>query len=133
MLLACCLGMDDRRILLLSILDLLVRCLLGLAAMLVQRDLSKDAELLALRHETTVCAERWRGALHARRPSVAGRFISARATLPLGRNLPDDPRHDPGLAPQALAQVRLPTFEVAGHTLVPRLTLIMRDRLIEHV
>lgn len=37
--------------LLLSILYGLVRCLLGLTAMLVRRDLSNDAELLVLRHE----------------------------------------------------------------------------------
>jgi transposase len=39
---------------LLSILYRLVRCLLGLTAVLVRRDLSKDAELLVLRHENTV-------------------------------------------------------------------------------
>src|SRR5918998_453153 len=46
--------MDDRRMLLLSILYQLVRWLLGLTAVLVRRDLSKDAELLVLRHENTV-------------------------------------------------------------------------------
>jgi hypothetical protein len=40
--------------LLLSILYRLMRCLLGLIAVLVRRDLSKDAELLVLRHENTV-------------------------------------------------------------------------------
>src|SRR4051795_5406377 len=39
---------------LLSILYRLLRCLLGLIAVLVRRDLSKDAELLVLRHENTV-------------------------------------------------------------------------------
>ena len=39
---------------LLSILYWLLRCLLGLIAVLVRRDLSKDAELLVLRHENTV-------------------------------------------------------------------------------
>ncbi|MDQ3764996.1 MAG: integrase core domain-containing protein [Actinomycetota bacterium] len=39
---------------LLSILYRLVRCLVGLIAVLVRRDLSKDAELLVLRHENTV-------------------------------------------------------------------------------
>jgi putative transposase len=38
----------------LSMLYQLVRCLLGLTAVLVRRDLSKDAELLVLRHENTV-------------------------------------------------------------------------------
>jgi putative transposase len=46
--------MDDRRMLSLSILYRLVRCLLGLSAMLMRRDLSKDAELLVLRHENAV-------------------------------------------------------------------------------
>jgi putative transposase len=46
--------MDDRRMLLLSISYRLVRCLLGLTAVLMRRDLSKDAELLVLRHENTV-------------------------------------------------------------------------------
>src|SRR5436190_3710253 len=40
--------------LLLSMLYQLVRCLLGLIAVLVRRDLSKDAELLALRHQNAV-------------------------------------------------------------------------------
>jgi putative transposase len=46
--------MDDRRMPLLSILYRFLRCLLGLTAVLVRRDLSKDAELLVLRHENTV-------------------------------------------------------------------------------
>jgi hypothetical protein len=40
--------------LLLSILYQLVRCLFGLAAVLVRRGLSKDVELLVLRHENAV-------------------------------------------------------------------------------
>jgi putative transposase len=46
--------MDDCRMLLLSILYQLVRLLLTLTAVLVRRDLSKDAELLVLRHENAV-------------------------------------------------------------------------------
>jgi putative transposase len=46
--------MDHHGMLLLSILYQLVRCLLGLTTVLVRRDLSKDAELLVLRHENTV-------------------------------------------------------------------------------
>jgi hypothetical protein len=53
-LLACCMVVDDRRMLLLSILYQLVRGLLGLTVVLARRDLSKDAELLVLRHENTV-------------------------------------------------------------------------------
>ena len=46
--------------LLLSIVYWLVRSLLGLTAVLVRRDLSKDAELLVLRHESALqcCAAR---------------------------------------------------------------------------
>ncbi len=39
---------------LLLILYQLARCLLGLITVLVRRDLSKDAELLVLRHQTAV-------------------------------------------------------------------------------
>jgi putative transposase len=46
--------MDHGQMLLLSILYQLARCLLGLTAVLVRRDLSKDAELLVLRHENAV-------------------------------------------------------------------------------
>lgn len=46
--------MDDRRMLPLSILYQLVRWLLSLSALLVRRDLSKDVELLVLRHENAV-------------------------------------------------------------------------------
>ena len=46
--------MDHYRVLLLSILYQFLRCLLGLTAVLVRRDLSKDAELLVLRHENAV-------------------------------------------------------------------------------
>ncbi len=53
-LLVCWSVLDDRRMPLLSILYQLMRCLLGLIPVLVRRDLSKDAELLVLRHENTV-------------------------------------------------------------------------------
>jgi hypothetical protein len=49
-----CLGMDDRRVPLLSILYRFVCCLLSLTTVLMRRDLSKDVELLVLRHENTV-------------------------------------------------------------------------------
>ncbi len=37
-----------------SLFYLIVRCLLGVPAVLLRRDLSKDAELLVLRHENAV-------------------------------------------------------------------------------
>lgn len=46
--------MDDRRMLLLSIFYRLLRCLFGLSAVLGRGDLSKDAELLVLRHENAL-------------------------------------------------------------------------------
>ena len=46
--------MDDRRMLLVSMLYWLVRWLLSLSVLLARRDLSKDVEVLVLRHENTV-------------------------------------------------------------------------------
>jgi hypothetical protein len=68
-----CVVVNDRRMLLLSIWYQLVRGLLGLIVVLMRRDLSKDAGLLVLQHENTVL--RRQGALHARRPGVAGRTL----------------------------------------------------------
>ena len=48
---------------LLSLVYRLVRCLLGLLAMLVRSDLSKDAELLVLRHENQVLRRQLSGRL----------------------------------------------------------------------
>jgi putative transposase len=45
----------------LSLLYRLVRCLFGLLAVLVRSDLSKDVELLVLRHENQVLRRRLRG------------------------------------------------------------------------
>jgi hypothetical protein len=42
-----------------AVLYRLVRWLLGLAVVLVRRDLSKDAELLVLRHENACGARIW--------------------------------------------------------------------------
>jgi hypothetical protein len=44
---------------LLSLVYHLLRCLFGLLAVLVRSDLSKDAELLMLRHENQCCAVSW--------------------------------------------------------------------------
>jgi hypothetical protein len=48
---------------LLSLVYRLVRCLFGLLALLVRSDLSKDAELLVLRHENQVLRRQLRGRL----------------------------------------------------------------------
>jgi putative transposase len=94
------LGMDDRRMLLLSILYRFVRCLLGLTTVLMRRDLSKDVELLVVRHENTVLrrqvarvrytpAERvWLAAL--------SRLLPLRCWVAIFRSLP--PRSWPGTA-----------------------------------
>jgi putative transposase len=62
----CCrdqgLGWDHLGVLL-SIVYRLLRCLLGLLAVLVRSDLSKDAELLVLRHENQVLRRQLRGRL----------------------------------------------------------------------
>jgi len=84
--------MDDRRMLLLSILYRFVRCLLGLTTVLMRRDLSKDVELLVVRHEKHCVAPPGRPCpLHARRARVAGGPIPALAAPLLGRDLPVTP------------------------------------------
>ena len=45
----------------LSLVYRLVRCLFGLLAVLIRSDLSKDAELLVLRHENQVLRRQLRG------------------------------------------------------------------------
>ena len=54
---------------LLKIVYLLVRRLLGLAVLLYRRDLSKDAELLVLRHETRCCPGRPAGSGTSQTPT----------------------------------------------------------------
>jgi putative transposase len=68
---------------LLLIVYRLVRCLFGLLAVLVRSDLSKDAELLVLRHENQVLRRQLRGRLrwdHADRLWLAAlsRLVSRR-------------------------------------------------------
>jgi putative transposase len=67
----------------LSIAYRLVRCLLGLLAVLARSDLSKDAELLVLRHENQVLRRQLSGRLrwdHADRLwlAVLSRLVSRR-------------------------------------------------------
>jgi putative transposase len=75
-------GWDHLRVLL-SIVYRLVRCLLGLLAVLARSDLSKDAELLVLRHENQVLRRQLSGRLrwdHADRLWLAAlsRLVSRR-------------------------------------------------------
>jgi transposase len=71
---------------LLSLVYLMVRCLFGLLAVLVRSDLSKDAELLVLRHENQVLRRQLPGRLrwdHAGRLWLAAlsRLVSRRRWL----------------------------------------------------
>lgn len=94
----CCPIVDHLGLLLLSILYRLVCCLLGLTAVLVRRDLSKDAELLVLRHENAVL----RRQISRVRYTAADRtWLTALSRLVPRRRwaaiFPVSPRHDPRL------------------------------------
>jgi putative transposase len=72
---------------LLSIVYRLVRCLLGLLAVLARSDLSKDAELLVLRHENHVLRRQLAGRL---RWNHAGRlWLAALSRLVSRRRWPE--------------------------------------------
>lgn len=57
---------------LLSLAYRLLRCLVGLLAVLARSDLSKDAELLVLRHENQVLRRQLRGACGGIMPTACG-------------------------------------------------------------
>ena len=86
---------------LLSIVFRLVRCLFGLLAVLVRSDLSKDAELLVLRHENQVLRRQLTGRLPVGscRPALAHGVVPAGEPPPAGGDLPGHASHDPALAP----------------------------------
>src|ERR671916_3321836 len=91
--------MDDRRMLL-SMWYQLVRWLLGVTVVLVRRDLSKDAELLVLRHENAVLRRQITRVHYTPADRMwLTALVTAAAAPPLGRDLPSHSRHDPGLAP----------------------------------
>ena len=84
-----------------SIVYRLVRCMFGLVAVLVRSDLSKDAELLVLRHENQVLRRQLRGRLrwdHADRLWLAAlsRLVSRRRWPEV---FPGHSGHDLALAP----------------------------------
>src|SRR5437868_386115 len=92
--------MNDRRMLPLSILYRFVCCLLGLTTVLMRRDLSKDAELLVLRHENAVLRRqvarvRYTPADRAWLAALSG-YCRAAAGPRSSRSLP--PRSWPGTA-----------------------------------
>jgi hypothetical protein len=87
---------------LLSLVYRLLRCLFGLLAVLVRSDLSKDIELLVLRHENQVLRRQLSGRLrwdHADRLWLAAlsRLVS-RCQWP--EIFPGHPGHDLALAPE---------------------------------
>ena len=61
-----------------SVVYLLVRCLLDCLTVLTRGRMSKDAELLVLRHENAVLRQSaWPGPLPASRPAVACGAVAA--------------------------------------------------------
>ena len=86
---------------LLSLLYRLVRCLLGLLAVLARSDLSKDVELLVLRHENQVLRRQLSGRLrwdHADRLWLTA-LSRPGEPPPVGGDLPGHASHDLALAP----------------------------------
>jgi hypothetical protein len=86
---------------LLSLLHRLVRCLLGLLAVLVRSDLSKDVEFLVLRQEDQVLRRQLGGRMrweHAHRHWLRA-LSPAGEPPPMGGDLPGHASHDPPLAP----------------------------------
>jgi hypothetical protein len=91
-----------------QILYQLLCWLLGLTVMLMRKDLSKDAELLVLRHENTVLR---RQTARVRYTPLDRAWLAALSRFVPRRRWAEvfgDSRHDPGPAPQAgLPQVGL--------------------------
>ena len=86
---------------LLSLLYRLMRCLFGLLAGLVRSDLSKDVELLVLRHENRVLRRQLCGqhAVGSCRPAVACGVVPAGEPPPVGGGLPGHASNNLALAP----------------------------------
>ncbi|MBP2329328.1 hypothetical protein JOF56_009713 [Kibdelosporangium banguiense] len=105
-----------------SLLYQLTRRLLSVPAVLLRHDISKDAELLVLRHENAVLRRQIPGQV---RYESADRFWFAALSSLLARrgwqDIPPSTRDDPGLAPQVPRQEvglqRAPTPDwTATHT-----------------
>jgi hypothetical protein len=86
---------------LLSLAYRLLRFLFSLLAVLVRSDLSKDIELLVLRHENQVLRRQLSGsaAVGSCRPALACGTVEADEPPPVGGGLPGHPGHDLALAP----------------------------------
>ena len=83
-----------------SVVYLLVRCLLGCLMVLARREVSKDAELLVLRHENAVLRRQVsRGPLSATRPAMAYGTVPADPPAPVGRGVRGNPGNAVRLAP----------------------------------
>jgi hypothetical protein len=84
----------------LSLVYRLVTCLVGLLAVLLQSDLSKEVELLVLRHENQILCRRLSGPPPAGRcrPALARGAVPAGEPPPVAGGLPS-PGHPPVLAP----------------------------------
>jgi hypothetical protein len=93
-------GWDDLGVVL-SLVYRLLRCLVGLLGVLVRSDLSKDAELLVLRHENQVLRRQLSGsaAVGSCRPALACGAVPAGEPPPVAGGLPGHPGHDLALAP----------------------------------
>ncbi len=83
-----------------SIVYFLVRCLFGFVTVLARREVSKDAELLVVRHENAVLRRQTsRVRYPAGRPAVAFGTVPADPPAPMGRGVRDDPGDPARLIP----------------------------------
>ena len=94
----------------LSLLYRLVRCLFGLLAVLVRSDLSKDIELLELRHENQVLRRQLSGRL--RRDHAYRLWLAALSGLVSRRR--SDQRSASPTADARVVTLRLPTSTANG-------------------
>jgi hypothetical protein len=86
-------GGCNHRGVLLSLVYLTVRCLFGLPAVLIRADLSKDVELLVLRHENQVLRRQLGGpaAVGSHRSALACGVVAIDSPPPVGRSVSGHP------------------------------------------